>query len=134
MNGMSLRLFKGILAMGAVAAVPAGNAADVTSYSVSKGHVYSQSSAGAPTSTGYNFTAAVEGDLVAINSAMLQGPGSFPIELSENSAGTRLEFTLTLADLNQIQAIFGNGEYNFTIDTDTVMMRPRKSIRPAPLL
>ena len=114
-------LLQGVFACLALTALSV-QAADISAYSAAKGRLYSQPSAGAPAPqlVPFVFRATVEGNLAAITGATVRPPSAFAgtLEIEPNGLGTRLEISVPFPDLNTMGFLFGNGDYQFTFDTD----------------
>lgn len=121
MKRSSCAKFLGSLA-GALLLPGLAHGADVQSYSVAKGHLFTQNSPAAPSAQllAYVFAATVEGDLNAITAATISPPsgltGALPLDL--NSAGTRFELRFPSTDLTTLGFLFSDGSYSFVIDSD----------------
>lgn len=106
---------------GALLACASASAADITKYTAAKGRLYNQTSAAAPTaqSSSYQFVGSVEGNVDAISSAILNTPSGFPFELPLDASGTRYEFAFPADSAATLNSVFANGNYGFTIDSDS---------------
>jgi len=107
-----------VLSLGALLPV---RAADVSEYSVAKGHLHAQTSAAqvAEAASPYTFYARVRGNPAAITSAAVTAPpfGS-QLELNPDGVGGDFIFAFPAANLGVLNQIFGQGSYTISVDSD----------------
>jgi hypothetical protein len=108
-------------------------ASDVSSYSVLKGHLYTQNSSAAPTEAQFIpwiFKAAVYGDVSVITDVQMTSPQNF---LSfDSSSGTGYIATFPAASLDNLNTFFPATTYTLTIDSENDGFSPVQLTLPAP--